>query len=129
MTRTSTVTGSVIDREVIPIRPLQIVRSVAAESEGWRVMSNVGTSVELDYNNLMEHTTVPEPPGFRELPKDQQVLYIQALWDSIQDGDDSVPVLESQLRVAEERLRALRQNPGSAVCARQMLKDVASASS
>ena len=126
MTRTSTVTGSVIDREIIPIGPLQIVRTVIAQYD---VMSDVGTSIELDYNNTMEHTTVPEPPGFRELPKDQQVLYIQALWDSIQDGDDSVPVLESQLRVAEERLRALRQNPGSAVCARQMLKDVASASS
>lgn len=75
----------------------------------------------------MEHTTVPEPPGFRELPKEQQILYVQALWDSITDREEAVPALESQLRVAEERLNALRANPELATCARQMLKDVASA--
>jgi Putative addiction module component len=83
----------------------------------------------MTYNHNMEHTTVPEPPGFHDLPKKQQVLYVQALWDSISDSDDSIPVLESQLRVAEDRLRALEQNPESAVCARQMLEDVTKASS
>lgn len=82
----------------------------------------------MNYNHNMEHTTVPEPPGFRDLPKRQQVLYVQALWDSIADNDDAIPVLESQLRVAEDRLRALQQNPESAVCARQMLVDVAKVS-
>lgn len=76
----------------------------------------------------MEHSAVPEPPGFRDLTKDQQVLYVQALWDSIADGGDTaIPVLESQLKVAEERLHSLRQNPDSAICARQMLIDVAKA--
>ena len=73
----------------------------------------------------MEHTTIPEPLGFRELPKEQQILYVQTLRDSVADREDAVPALESQLRVAEERLQSIRQNPESVTCARQMLKDVA----
>jgi len=90
---------------------------------------SVGIPDFRNYNHNMEHTTVPEPPGFRDLPKKQQVRYVQALWDSIADNDDSIPVLEFQLRVAEDRLRALQRNPELAVCARQMLEDIAKASS
>lgn len=31
----------------------------------------------------MPETSLPKPPGFAELPKTEQVRYLQALWDQI----------------------------------------------
>ena len=49
----------------------------------------------------------------RELPKAEQVRYLQALWDQISANPDEVPVPESHLQLAEERLR-YRENPATA---------------
>ena len=62
----------------------------------------------------MPETSIPAPPGFKELPKAEQVRYLQALWDQISSNPDEVPVPESHLQLAEERLRRYRQNPSSA---------------
>ena len=62
----------------------------------------------------MHETSLPTPPGFAELPKAEQVRYLQALWDQISEHPDEVPVPESHLKLSEERLRRYRENPSSA---------------
>ena len=60
------------------------------------------------------------PPGFNELPKAEQVRYLQALWDQISANPEEVPVPESHLKLAEERLRRYRENPATAKPARSV---------
>jgi len=62
----------------------------------------------------MPETSIETPPGFNELPKAEQVRYLQALWDQISEHPDEVPVPESQLKLAEERLQRYRENPSTA---------------
>jgi hypothetical protein len=59
----------------------------------------------------MSETSITTPPGFDELPKAEQVRYLQALWDQISEHPDEIPVPESHLQLAEERLRRYRKNP------------------
>ena len=62
----------------------------------------------------MPQTSLPTPPGFAELPKIEQVRYLQDLWDEISANPDEIPVPESHLSLAQERLRRYRENPSSA---------------
>lgn len=62
----------------------------------------------------MLETSIETPPGFDELPKAEQVRYLQALWDQISEHPDEVPVPESHLQLAEERLRCYPENPSAA---------------
>jgi hypothetical protein len=62
----------------------------------------------------MSDTSITTPPGFDDLPKAEQVRYLKALWDQISEHPDEIPVPESHLQLAEERLRRSRQNPSSA---------------
>jgi hypothetical protein len=62
----------------------------------------------------MPETSIQIPAGFSELPKAEQVRYLQALWDQISEHPDEVPVPESHLKLAEERLRRHRENPSDA---------------
>ncbi|HKB69079.1 MAG TPA: addiction module protein [Pyrinomonadaceae bacterium] len=62
----------------------------------------------------MSDTSMNTPPGFDDLPKAQQVRYLQALWDQISEHPDEIPVPESHLQLAEERLRRYRENPSLA---------------
>jgi putative addiction module component (TIGR02574 family) len=62
----------------------------------------------------MEHTAIPEPPGFSELSKIEQVRYVQALWDRIAEQPDDLPVPESHLALAEEQLAEYRRDPTQA---------------
>lgn len=73
----------------------------------------------------MEHTTISEPAGFSRLPKDQQILYIQSLWDRISADSSEIPALAGQLDLAEERLETYRRDPDGAQSAYDMLKEVA----
>jgi hypothetical protein len=61
----------------------------------------------------MPETIFPSPPGFTELPKAEQVRYLQALWDQIAENPADLPVPESHLKLAEERLRRQIENPSS----------------
>ena len=61
----------------------------------------------------MPEAFIETPPGFNELPKSEQVRYLQALWDQISEHPDAVPVPESHLQLAEERLRRYRENPSA----------------
>ncbi len=54
----------------------------------------------------MSPTILPEPPGFAELSKVEQVQYIQDLWDRIAGQPETLPVPESHLELAAARLAA-----------------------
>ena len=60
----------------------------------------------------MQDMSIPEPPGFSELSKAEQVRYLQALWDRISDNPAEVPVPESHLELAEQRLAEHRHDRG-----------------
>src|SRR5207248_6159084 len=62
----------------------------------------------------MQETSIETPAGFNELPKAEQVRYLQALWDQISANPDEVPVPESHLRLAEDRLHRYREEPANA---------------
>src|SRR2546428_6718905 len=62
----------------------------------------------------MEPTTIPEPAGFSDLPKAEQIRYLQALWDHIADRPGEIPVPETHLALAEERLAEDRRDPSRA---------------
>ena len=62
----------------------------------------------------MEHTTISEPPGFSELSKAEQIRYLQALWDRIAERPGEIPVPESHIELAEQRLAEYRRDPTQA---------------
>jgi putative addiction module component (TIGR02574 family) len=64
---------------------------------------------------------LPEPKGFSSLSKAEQVRYLEALWDSISARSGEIPVPESHLILAEERLAEYRRNPNRACPARDVL--------
>ena len=59
----------------------------------------------------MEPATIPEPAGFSDLSKEEQIRYLQALWDRIAERPGEIPVPESHLELAEERLAEYRRDP------------------
>jgi putative addiction module component len=70
-------------------------------------------------------TTIPEPPGFGNLSKADQIRYLQALWDRISERPGEIPALESHLNLAEERLAQHRRDPGRARPARDVIDRLA----
>ena len=62
----------------------------------------------------MPEASIQSPPGFGDLSKAEQVPYLQALWDQISEHPDDIPVPESHLQLAEQRLRRHRENCASA---------------
>jgi putative addiction module component (TIGR02574 family) len=62
----------------------------------------------------MGQPTIPDPPGFGELTKAEQIRYLQSLWDRIVDEPGELPVPESHLALAEERLAGYRADPSRA---------------
>jgi putative addiction module component len=62
----------------------------------------------------MATTSIQTPSGFTDMSKAEQLRYLQALWDQISAQPDEIPVPESHLQLAEERLRRHRENPSTA---------------
>ena len=62
----------------------------------------------------MPETSIQTPSGFNQLSKAEQVRYLQALWDQISEHPDEIPVPESHLQLAENRLRRYPENPSTA---------------
>jgi putative addiction module component (TIGR02574 family) len=54
------------------------------------------------------------PPGFDDLPVEEQIDYVQSLWDRIAIAADQVPLHEWQRQVLEERMAAHRAAPADA---------------
>jgi putative addiction module component (TIGR02574 family) len=72
------------------------------------------TCDSLTSGSKMAHTTIPEPVGFSELSKAEQIRYLQALWDRIAERPGEIPVPESHIAFAEERLAEYRRDPSRA---------------
>jgi putative addiction module component (TIGR02574 family) len=73
----------------------------------------------------MEPTTIPDPPGFSDLSKAEQIRYLQELWDRIAEKPGEIPVPESHLALAENRLAGYRRDPSRAQPARDFLDRLA----
>jgi len=73
----------------------------------------------------MEPRTIPDPAGFGDLSKAEQIRYLQALWDRIAESPGEIPVPESHLALAEERLAEYRRDPGRARPAHDVLDRLA----
>jgi putative addiction module component (TIGR02574 family) len=58
----------------------------------------------------MSEQIIPNPPGFTNLSKADQIRYVQRLWDQISKNPDEIPVPESHLQLVESRLRRMRSN-------------------
>ena len=54
---------------------------------------------------------LPIPPGFDDLNVDDQIEYVQALWDRIAAKEDVVPVPDWHRDILDERLADLEANP------------------
>lgn len=53
-------------------------------------------------------TSLPVPPGFDRLTVDEQIDYIQSLWDRIAAHADQLPLADWQRVTLEQRLAAHR---------------------
>jgi putative addiction module component (TIGR02574 family) len=73
----------------------------------------------------MQQTTIPEPPGFAELSKAEQVKYLQDLWDRIAEKPGELPAPESHLQLAEQRLAEYRRDPSRARSAYEVIDRLA----
>jgi putative addiction module component (TIGR02574 family) len=73
----------------------------------------------------MQFPSIPDPPGFGDLSKAEQIYYLQGLWDRIAEQPGEVPVPESHLELAEERLAQYRRDPASAHPAYEVLDRLA----
>ena len=57
----------------------------------------------------VQSPSLPKPKGFSALSKAEQVRYLEALWDSISARPGEIPVPESHLILADERLAEYRR--------------------
>ncbi len=53
------------------------------------------------------------PPGFDELNIDEQIEYVQALWDRIAAKEDRVAVPDWHREILDERLADLEASPAA----------------
>ena len=57
---------------------------------------------------------VPTPPlGFDDLSVDEQIDFVQSLWDRIAATSEQVPVPEWHRQIIRERLAAYNANPNA----------------
>lgn len=73
----------------------------------------------------MSQTSITEPPGFSELSKAEQVRYLMSLWDQIADAPGELPVPESHLELAEQRLKDYLDDPNTSHSAFEILDRLA----
>ena len=66
------------------------------------------------YSPTMSHSLPLPPPGFDALPVEDQIDYVQSLWDLIAANVDQVPLQQWQGALLEERLAAHRRSPEEA---------------
>ncbi|MBI3013680.1 MAG: addiction module protein [Candidatus Tectomicrobia bacterium] len=70
----------------------------------------------------MKYTSIPEPPGFSKLSKAEQICYLQVLWDRIVESPGELPVPQSHIELAEQRLADYRRDPTVARPAHDVLE-------
>lgn len=69
--------------------------------------------------------TVPNPPpGFDELPVDQQIEYVQTLWERIAASPDQVPVPDWHREVIRDRVERLEADSSQGRPWEEVRKDI-----
>jgi putative addiction module component (TIGR02574 family) len=66
------------------------------------------------YISAMPHSLPLPPPGFDALPVEDQIDYVQSLWDRIAATAGQVPLQDWQEALLEERLAEHRRAPDAA---------------
>jgi putative addiction module component (TIGR02574 family) len=69
----------------------------------------------------MSQPTIPEPMGFNQLSKAEQIQYVQMLWDKIANNPNDVEVPEEHCKILRERLNEYQLNPDNTKPAREVL--------
>jgi putative addiction module component (TIGR02574 family) len=59
----------------------------------------------------MSQTLPMPPPGFDDLSVEEQIDYVQSLWDHIAAAPERIPVPDWHKEILTERLAAYRNNP------------------
>jgi len=54
------------------------------------------------------------PPGFDDLPEEEKLDYVQALWDRLDSHPEKLPTPDWHRRILDERLAAYRAREGAA---------------
>jgi putative addiction module component (TIGR02574 family) len=67
------------------------------------------------YAISMSHALKVPPPGFDDLSVEDQIDYIQALWEVIAVQPDRVPVPEWHREILDERLAEFERDPAEGV--------------
>jgi putative addiction module component (TIGR02574 family) len=62
------------------------------------------------------------PPGFDDLPVQEQIEYVQFLWDHIAPRVEEHPVPDWHQRILDERIRELESDPDTARPADEVAK-------
>jgi len=63
----------------------------------------------------MRQTVPIPPPGFDELSVDEQIDYVQSLWDRIAERPDEIAVPDWHRRLVAERLASYRNDPSQVI--------------
>ena len=61
---------------------------------------------------MVQSLPVP-PPGFDALTIEEQIDYVQSLWDHIADRPEQIPVPDWHKQILDERLSSYRANPNN----------------
>jgi putative addiction module component len=72
---------------------------------------------------MSQQTPFP-PPGFEQLSVDEQIDYLNALWELIMSKPHAVPVPDWHLEIAEERLRRLESGVDEGIPAEEVDKEL-----
>ena len=64
------------------------------------------------------------PPGFDELPVEDQIDYVQGLWDHIAAAANQVPLYDWQRQLLEERLAEHRASPDDTLSWDEVLDEI-----
>jgi len=70
----------------------------------------------------MAHALPLPPPGFDELPVEDQIDYIQSLWDRIAVSANELPLQDWQARILDDRLAKHRADPTAAMPADEVME-------
>lgn len=60
--------------------------------------------LSLKARNMITQLPLDVPPGFDELSKEEQIEYLQALWNRIATDEAELPVPEWHLQIVRDRL-------------------------
>ncbi len=61
----------------------------------------------------MSHSLKTVPPEFESLPVEEQICYVQDLWDYITNDSSSIQIPEKHKRILDERMKDYKENPDS----------------